>query len=550
MSERNKPGTRFGSWLVIIIAAVAIYFLFGDQVGLKKPNQPVQPQPGNSALDNSSYPISLSIASGSENRELEPLLERFVKENKISLDMRYQGSIDIARSLDQDTVPWDAVWPASSLWIPMGDTGHKVKHMESVSTTPVVFGVRQSLAKELGFTDKPVSVRDILDKIKLGELKFCMTSATQSNSGASAYMGFLYALLNNPDILTQQQLEDPALQQDIKALLSGVDRSSGSSEWLKTLFLEGDFDAMVNYESLILTTNQELIKQGREPLHIVYPYDGLSISDAPLGYVDQGNKQKEEAFLKLKDFLMSEEIQKEIQAYGRRTGYSGIDPTYQSVWNKAWGADTDIILSPIRMPDSATIWQALNLYQSEFRKPSLTAYVLDYSGSMGGTPIQDLKNAMAEILLQDRAAKNLLQASAQEENIVILFDDEIMARETASGSKNIEQLYTTVNRHNARGGTGLYEALVDAMTALTQYDLTQYTPAIILMTDGSANGRMGYAEFLRAYQGQEDKIPVFCIAFGNADMKALNDIAELTRSRVFDGKKDLIDAFRKAKGYN
>ena len=48
-------------------------------------------------------------------------------------------------------------------------------------------------------------------------------------------------------------------------LLSGVDRSSGSSDWLKDMFLQGDFDAMVNYECLVIQANQELEAQGREP---------------------------------------------------------------------------------------------------------------------------------------------------------------------------------------------------------------------------------------------------------------------------------------------
>ena len=60
---------------------------------------------------------------------------------------------------------------------------------------------------------------------------------------------------------------------------------------------------MVNYESLILTTNEELRKQAGG-LYIVYPYDGLSISDAPLGYIDKGDSKKEENFLKLKTYCV------------------------------------------------------------------------------------------------------------------------------------------------------------------------------------------------------------------------------------------------------
>ena len=505
---------------------------------------------GQPTLGEATYPVTLRIVSGSENKELEPLLSRFAKENRIALDMKYQGSVEISRVLGQDEVPYDAVWPASSIWISIGDTKHRVKYTESVSITPVVFGIRQSLAKELGFVGKQVSVRDILTQIQNGKLSFCMTSATQSNSGCSAYIGFLYALLGNPDIIKSQNLQQKELQADVQALLKGIDRSSGSSEWLKTLFLIGDFDAMVNYESLILSTNQELLEQGREPLHLVYPYDGLSISDAPLGYVDQGDKKKEEAFLKLQEFLMSEEIQKEIQRYGRRTGYAGILPENLDVWRKEWGADTQSILSPIRMPDSEVLWEALDLYQTQFRKPSLTAYVLDFSGSMSGSPSRKLKDAMGEILLQQRAALNLLQASQKEENIVILFSSEVLSINTETGNNDIEKLYPVVEKQEPSGGTAMFEALDEALRILEGYDLQAYTPAIILMTDGQANGSMQLNDFLQAYADHGQDIPVFCISFGEADVKTLDTLAEWTHARVFDGDKNLTDAFKKAKGYN
>ena len=534
-------------WLVVLVLILG----YGAYQALTRPAAPKQQvNAGAYQLTDRSYKTTLTIHSGSENKELEPLLETFAKENKIGLDMHYQGSNDIARGLDQASIPFDAVWPASSMWISIGDTGHKVKYAESVSTTPVVFGIRQSLAQELGFVGRDVSVQELLSAIRAGKLKFCMTSATQSNSGCSDYIGFLYALLGHPEILSAQDLQQASLKRDIQDLLAGVDRSSGSSEWLKTLFLEGSFDAMVNYESLILSTNHELIRQNREPLYIVYPYDGLSISDAPLGYVDQGNKDKEAAFRKLQDYLMSPQVQLQIQAYGRRTGYAGIDPQHAAVWNKDWGADTDRILSPIRMPETQVLWQALDLYQTQFRKPSLTLYVLDYSGSMDGAPIRQLRQAMGEILLQEKAARNLLQASQQEKNVLIPFAGGVRGIEKASGSANIESLYTIVENNEASGGTALYEGLQAALDALKDYDLSRYNPAIILMTDGQANGSLQYRDFERAWQREGQGVPVFCISFGGADTQALGRIAELTRARVFSGSTDLIKAFRQAKGYN
>ncbi len=277
----------------------------------------------------------IRIVSGSENKELEPLIEQYCKKNKVSIEMTYMGSIDIMRQLQAGAANYDAVWPASSIWISMGDKDFKVKHTESISLSPVVFGIKKSLAEKIGFVDKEVSINDIMSKINSGELKFCMTSATQSNSGACAYLGFLSGLSGNPEVLTKEDLQKQQLREDITNLLSGVDRSSGSSEWLKTLFLNGNYDSMVNYESLIITTNQELVARGEEPLYLVYPYDGLSISDSPLGYIDRGDKNKEKAFLDFQKYLLSERVQSELQKLGRRTGYEGVFDENKGVFKRS-----------------------------------------------------------------------------------------------------------------------------------------------------------------------------------------------------------------------
>ncbi len=492
---------------------------------------------------------SLRILSGSENQELEPILEDFSRESGIRVEMTYQGSLDIMRALEQDEIAYDAVWPASSLWLNVGDTGHRVKHGESISISPVVFGIRQSLAEELGFVGREVSVRDILDAITAGKLKFCMTSATQSNSGASAYIGFLYALLGNPDMITEEDLENEQLQSDIQALLSGVDRSSGSSDWLKDMFLEGGYDAMVNYECLIIQANEELESRGEETLYVVYPYDGLTLADSPLGYVDNGDDDKETAFLELQEYLLSEDVQNEIQRTGRRTGYTGISDENRDVFRTDWGVQPDRVLSTMRMPSTDVLFQALNLYQTDFKKPSLSIYCLDYSGSMSGKGNEQLVAAMEQLLIQENAEKNFLQASKDEVNVLIFFDDQVLAEYTAVGSgTELEALYDRVESQDTGSGTDMYVAAEEALQVLSHYDLSQYTPAVILMTDGMSGG--SFDAFMEQYQELGEDVPVFSIMFGDADSEQLEELAAATNARVFDGREDLIDAFRKVKGYN
>ena len=312
---------------------------------------------------------TLRILSGSENEALSEILGECEKKTGVKIEMTYKGSVDIMQELKSGAPSYDAVWTASSLWISLGDEKHIVKHDESICTTPVIFGIKQSIAEQLGFTTGEVSVKDILSAIENEKLKFCMTSATQSNSGASAYIGFLYALLGKTSALTNDDLASPQLREQIKSLLSGVERSSGSSSWLEEMFLAGDYDAMVNYECLIIDANRQLLNTGREPLYAVYPYDGLSIADSPLGYLDHGDSSKEEAFLKVQEYLLSDEAQTAIEATGRRITLNGVSGQNSALFNKAWGIDTERILSPITMPAADVLMNALNLWQSSFRKP-------------------------------------------------------------------------------------------------------------------------------------------------------------------------------------
>ena len=493
---------------------------------------------------------TIRILSGSENEELEAVIDECSQATGVEIEMDYKGSVDIMRALENGAEEYDAVWPASSIWLSMGDVDHLVKHSQSISMTPVVFGIRDSLAEELGFKGKDVSVKDILAAIQGGKMSFCMTSATQSNSGASAYIGFLYALLGKQEGMTAEDLQGEQLRADITELLGGVERSSGSSDWLKDLFLKEDYDAMVNYECLIIDANRQLESEGKEPLYIVYPYDGLSIADSPLGYVDHGDSQKEEAFQAVQQYLLSKEAQSEIEATGRRISANGVSDENKDVFNEEWGVDTERILSPIQMPDADVLMEALNLYQTSFKKPSLNIYCLDFSGSMEGTGEAQLKDAMSQILLQENASRNFLQANAGEVNEVIFFDNTILDIERAADDSDeaLAQLYQKVADFQIAGGTDIYNAAAQALAEASSYDLEKYTPAIILMTDGVSD--YNYQTFQEAWDTLGIDVPVFSITFGAADPTQLEELAEATGGRVFDGTQDLTEAFRSVKGYN
>jgi len=319
------------------------------------------------------------------------------------------------------------------------------------------------------------------------------------------------------------------------------------------------YDAMFNYESTVLETDQALTAAGQEPLYILYPANGLSVADSPLAYIDRGDPGKEAAFLKLQEFLLSAETQKALSDLGRRSGLIGMeaqDPD-PAVWNAAWGADIKRDIAPVPTPSSEVIAEALSLYQTELRKPSLTVWVLDISGSMGGEPIDQLKQAMALLLDKQSAAVNLLQPSRRDVTIIIPFSDRFGQPIIVKGSddRDLAAALAQVNALEANGGTDLYGALGNAIKTLQPYKddgtLFNYLPAIVAMTDGASDMvNFRYFTQVRDRSGFGKDIPIHAIAFGEADMSQLTALTEGSIGRLFTAGDDLAGALRQAKGYN
>lgn len=437
-----------------------------------------------------------------------------------------------------------------------------VKHRESILRSPIVLGLRRSIAERLGWTGgTEVTIQMIAEAARADAFRLAMTSATQSNSGAQAYLGFLYAMAGDPDLLTLDHLHDPAVQAGVRDLLAQVDRSSGSSGWLGEAVAAnpGAYDAMVNYEAVVLEANQALTAAGQEPLQIIYPANGLSVADSPLGYVDRGDAAKEAAFLALRDHLLSSETQAGLLAAGRRAGLIGLDAaaTTAPIWNRAWGADPERAIAPVPTPSGEVIREALRLYQSDLRKPSLTVWVLDVSGSMEGEPLAQLKEAMHRVLDPEAAALDLLEPSARDITVILPFSGTPDTPLVVEGNRpaDLARALSRVDRLAAGGGTDLYAALGAAMAVLqpraSDGTLFDYLPAIVAMTDGasSTDNRAWLIDALER-SGFGRDVPIHAIAFGQADETQLEELNAATIGRLFVAGDDLAAALRAVKGYN
>src|SRR5262249_35604762 len=162
-----------------------------------------------------------------------------------------------------------------------------------------------------------LTVDAILSAAEKGDIHFAMTTPTRSNSGNAAYMSFLYAFAGHPEVLTESAIRTADVTNKIRRILRAQFRKSGSSGWLKNLYVEQGgkggkpFNAMFNYESLVSEANTELVAHNLEPFVVFYVQDGLAIADSPIGYVDKGDATKKALFDSLQAKLLSPAVQRE-----------------------------------------------------------------------------------------------------------------------------------------------------------------------------------------------------------------------------------------------
>lgn len=488
------------------------------------------------------------IATSYDYKVFEKDVVKYGKKNGIDVKLKYFGDLDIVDELNANSKNYDGVWISNSMWLYMLDNNYLHSDSKSVGISPIVFGIKKSKAKELGLIGKDVSNTDIVNLIKDKKIKYVMNSVTQTNTGATAYLGFLTSLAGNPEVLTEDMLKDKNLIDNLKSVFSGVERVSGDETYLNEMFLNSDdYEAVISSESSLINLNKELKDKNKEQLYFIYPSDGVAINDSTFAFIDN-HEDNEEDFLKLQNYLLSEDGQELLENNGIRTWYGGVtDKPNKKIFNTDWGINTKEYLNVTRFPSKDMITKSLNLYIEELRKPTHVVFCLDYSGSMAGDGYNELINAMDYILTYEKASKDSLQFSEFDKITVLPFSDDVMAKWEGTGH-NTSDLLKNIKDEKPLGATALYDALNQGIKILDK-ESDDYTKTIIAMTDGEANVGSFY-DLERLYKRSKNKVPIYSITFGNADESQLLEIADLSNSKVFDGKTDLLRAFKEVRGYN
>lgn len=525
-----------GKGFLIVIGVIILYIILKSNTGISN------------IISNNNFNI---IASNS-TKNMESYLKEYAKDNGIDLNIEYYGDLEIVDKLNTNSSAYDAVWISNSIWLYMLDNSYLTTESKSIVIDPVVMGITKSKAEELGFIGNDIYNRDILNTIRDGKLKYIMASVTKTNTGATSYLSFLNTLAGSPEVLTEEMLDNDTLKNDLKDFFKGVERVSGDEDYLITMYNNGDYNAMINYESTLISLNKKLVSKGKEPLYLIYPVDGVAINDMPFAYInnDSNDTKKKDVFLEFQEYLTSDKSLKNMEKLGYRSWYGGTnDNADKKIFNPEWGIDTSKYLKDMKYPSKKVINKAFALYVDALRKPGHFVFCLDVSGSMYGVGIDELKEAMNYILDKVTASKDMIQFSDNDKITIITFNHDInKIFDTKYGSET-DILWNYVDSLDADGGTNIYAPSVAALKLLKEENTDEYNRAVILMTDGYSNNG-SYSDLKKYYKKNKLNIPIYSITFGSSSDAQLENIANLTNGKVFDGKSGLKEAFTEVRSYS
>lgn len=530
-----KKKNNVTKWIWIIIISIIFISLISDKEETEKTKSK----------------DTFTIISSTSTSSMDDEIIAYGKKNGIKVEIEHYGDLEIVDILNSNSKDYDAVWISNSIWLYMLENSNLTTDSKSIVIDPVVMGIQKSKAEELGFINKEIKNKDILNAIKEGKLKYVMASVTQTNTGATTYLSFLNSLAGSPEILTEEMLKDEKLQKDLIDFFKGVERVSGNEDYLVEMYQKGDYNAMINYESSLIELNKKLKEEGKEQLYLIYPVDGVAINDMPFAYInnDSKDKEKKEKFNKIQSYLRSDEIRQKLEEQGFRSWYGGTKENVdQNTFNKEWGIDTTKYLKDMKYPSKKVITEAINLYIEKFRKPTHVVFCLDISGSMYGSGLEELKESMNYILDYETASKDKLQFSDTDKITIITFNSGVEKIYDTKYGKNTEEVIKDINELNANGGTNIYDPSIEALKILKE-ESNNYTKTIILMTDGESNN--GSVKDLEKYYNNNNlNIPIYSITFGSSSERQLQKIADITNGKVFDGKQGLKRAFKEVRSYN
>jgi Ca-activated chloride channel family protein len=528
MRSAARRAGRLGAALAAVVAVLA-----GCSGG--------GPQDRSREDDGTALPdTTLRVLASSELEDMGPVLEAARKATGIEVRTTWSGTLDAVERIASGEADgtYDAVWLSSNDYLRLRPgIEQRLSSETPIMASPVAFGVRTEAVRRLGWRAEDVTWTQIHRAVADGELTYGMTDPVRSNSGFSALISVASGLSGAESALTDADVR--AATPKLTGFFAGQRLTSGSSGWLASAYTRrGDVDALVNYESVLLSMNRD----SDAGLTVVRPKDGVVTADYPFTLLSSASEARRAAGRELTGYLRSPEAQRAItERTLRRPVVAGVRPA---------GELAAGVRRELPFPGSRSVADGLlDAYDNRLRRPSRTVYVLDTSGSMSGERLERLRAALTERTedFRDREEVTLMPFGSAVKRVRTHTVD------PADPDAALRAIRSDAAALTAGGDTAVYSSLREAYEHLGRADVSRAFTSVVLMTDGENTTGASARDFEDFYhslpQGRRDT-PVFTVLFGDSDRAELADIAELTGGRLFDARKGSLDgAFEEIRGY-
>jgi Ca-activated chloride channel family protein len=393
---------------------------------------------------------------------------------------------------------------------------------EPVVLSPIVIAMWKPMAEALGWPNKPLGWKDILEvgkspkgwaaykRPEWGSMKLGHTHPEYSNSGLLSVLAIAYAGAHTTRGLTAAEL--PKIEPFMRDVEQSIVHYGKSTGFFADKMLERGptyLSASVLYENLVI---ESYAKKPDPPLVAIYPVEGTFWSDHPYAVLDAPwvDKPARDAAGVFLAFLKAKPAQEQALALGFRP----VDRTIKigAPIDPAHGVDAQQPQTLLDVPDGALLEQLLATWRRA-KKQADIVFVFDKSGSMKGHPLEEAK----------KGAKAFLDTLDAHDQVTLVFFDHGVYPPfgPVEVGKSKAELVQRIDGISASGDTALYDATRAAFDLLaSRHSASAHRiRAIVVMTDGIDNrSKHKLAELrvlLKGGEGDGERAAtVFTIAYG------------------------------------
>ena len=499
-------------------------------------------------------------------------------------------------SADDTVKPQPVLWsPASTSWInDVADAEGEalVPNAQSFARTPVVFAMPETMARTLGWPDKPIGISDLHDlcldpqgwakfggaSALWGQFRLGKTNPNTSTTGLNTLLMQSYAASGKQSGLSEDDLS--AAEQFSKEFESCVihygdttgnvlkrvydrDQNGQPLDYVSAIAVEET--SVINYNignptSAVIKVDDagkqyigddnapQYLTPPSEKLVAIYPEEGSLQSDNPvvvLGgpkapWVTEDQRIAGEAFIK---FALSAKAQEVLDDFGFRK----LDPTASlaGLFTPENGVNPDLPAITLEQPSVSVVAAAKNQWE-QIRKPSSVLVLVDVSGSMG----DDAGNGQSKMKAAIESANATFGHFRPTDELGVwafttgvssgIGNNVIEIRKVGPIGGDAETLRQEMKKLQPISGTPLYDSVSTAYKYMTERAEPGRINAIVVLSDGDDQGSsMNLDTLLRELRdtgegADESLVRIFPISYGQNVSDALKDIAETSGGQVFD----------------